>query len=361
MFKKDGKVISASSETTLRFRALGNEFSKSRIWVERDNFYGHSKFDPNKAYIIIGFDTEFKTPDKPVNLETLKAGDAKYTVLSYQVHCAVYDPAQPDASEWSAICYPESGVRIKLADLLTMAFFKGLNTGCVHTIPTRVYVVGHFTRADLPAFADFKDISEQIGAVRSTFSSLDDHISVNYEWSDHGCTSLMVILRDTMLLTPATSKSLSELGSLVGVEKLTVDPDAEKALHYKKNMDQLLADKPEVFEKYAINDAIICVRYLDRLITMYFEIFGKRVAPATLSAIGVDLLIKRWAEVKISKHDAVGKEEITERIFDKKRANYRTKKVVVEIDTVHIHLALATECYHGGRGEQFWFGPAFED
>ena len=25
------------------------------------------------------------------------------------------------------------------------------------------------------------------------------------------------------------------------------------------------------------------------------------------------------------------------------------------------HLPFATECFHGGRNEQLWFGPAFED
>ncbi|MEG8052909.1 hypothetical protein QP185_05975 [Sphingomonas aerolata] len=64
---------------------------------------------------------------------------------------------------------------------------------------------------------------------------------------DGGAVEKLVILRDTMLLTPATSKSLWELGKLVGVPKITVDPDPERELFYKKNMDILLRDKPDVF------------------------------------------------------------------------------------------------------------------
>ena len=175
----------ANSSKELGLRDANGKFSESSIWVERKNFYGHSKSDPNDAYIIVGFDNEFKTPNKPVDSDTLKSGQAKYTVLSYQVHCAVYDPAQPDAREWSAICYPEVGERIKISDLLTLAFWKGTSSGCVHTVPTRVYFVGHFTRADIPAFADFKDLSEQISAVRSTFTSITKHISVKYDWSEN--------------------------------------------------------------------------------------------------------------------------------------------------------------------------------
>ncbi len=165
-----------------------------------------------------------------------------------------------------------------------------------------------------------------------------------------------------MLLTPATSKSLAEIGRLVGVEKLTVDPDPERELFYKRNMDALLADKPDVFELYAINDAIICVRYLQRLIAMYHDIFGERKAPATLTAIGVDLLQKSWKDnLAIDKNDVVGKELVRNRYYSKRLGHYVTKRESVEIDTVHLHSTLATECYHGGRGEQFWFGPAFED
>ncbi|WP_267383028.1 MULTISPECIES: hypothetical protein [unclassified Sphingomonas] len=117
---KDAMLGTESSE--LRLRSPDGEFSKSTIWVESSNFYGTDKDDKRESYIIVGYDTEFKTPDKPVSLDEMKAGDAKYTVLSYQVHCSVYDPAQPDATEWSAICYPEPGERMKLIDILNLAF-----------------------------------------------------------------------------------------------------------------------------------------------------------------------------------------------------------------------------------------------
>ncbi|MES2986595.1 MAG: DNA polymerase [Pseudomonadota bacterium] len=358
----DPQPIDASPRIDLRLRTKSGEFRKSSIWVERDNFYGHSKNDKNEAYIIVGFDTEYKTPDKPVTLEELKAGQAKYTVLSYQVHCSVYDPAQPDAVEWSAIAYPDPGDRIKLSELLTLAFSQGIQSGSVRTIPTRVYMVGHFTRADVPAFADFKDLTEQISAVRSTFVSISKHILVNYAWPDHEPTCLMVILRDTMLLTPATSKSLWEIGRLVGVPKITLDPDPAQDLYYKGHMDELLRDRPDLFELYAINDAIICVKYLQRLIAMYHDIFGVRSAPATLTAIGVDLLQKSWEEnLKIDKLDVIGKESVTIAYYSKRLRLTVKKKQKVDLEAVSFHLPLATECYHGGRGEQFWFGPAFED
>jgi len=357
----DKATITGTSSTELRLRDADGKFSKSRIWVERDNFYGDSKKDLDKSYLIIGFDTEFKTPDKPVTLDEMKSGSAKYTVLSYQVHCSVYDPAQPDAKEWSAICYPEPGERMKLADLLTLAFWKGISTGAVKTLPTLMYVVGHFTRADIPAFSDFKDLTAQIAAVRSTFTSVDKGVKI-VTFLDGGAVEKLVILRDTMLLTPATSKSLWELGKLVGVPKITFDPDPERELFYKKNMDILLRDKPDVFEKYAINDAVICVKYLERLIDMYAGILGKRKAPATLTAIGVDLLMKKWkTDLKMDPLEVVGKQKVVKKLYSKRLGYFKTEKVDVPFEQVAFYLPLATECYHGGRGEQFWFGPAFVD
>lgn len=359
----DGKPsIVGTASTHVRLRDVDGEFRKSCIWVERDNFYGHSKFDQNLAYLIVGFDTEFKTPDSPVTLEDMKAGSAKYTVLSYQVHCSVYDPSQPEAKEWSGICYPEVGDRIKLADLLAFAFWRGISTGAVKTLPTRVYVVGHFTRADVPAFADFKDLTSQISAVRSTFTSVDKGIKIDTVFDDGSSVEKLVILRDTMLLTPATSKSLWELGSLVGVPKIHIDPDPEKELFYKKNMDVLLQDKPDLFERYAINDALICVKYLERLIAMYASILGKRKAPATLTAIGVDLLMKKWkTDLKMDPLEVVGKQKAVRKSYSKRLGYFKTEKIDVPFEQVAFYEPLATECYHGGRGEQFWFGPAFVD
>ena len=358
----DKPVMSGSRSAKLRLREANGTFSKSRIWVERDNFYGDTKFSKGNPYIIVGFDTEFKTPEKPVTIDEMKAGSAKYVVLSYQVHCSVYDPDQPDVQEWSAICYPEPGDRMTLADLLALAFWKGISTGAVKTLPTLVYVVGHFTRADVPAFADFKSLTSQIAAVRSTFTSVDKGVKIVTQFDNDQSVEHLVILRDTMLLTPATSKSLWELGKLVGVPKISVDPDPERELFYKKNMDILLRDKPDVFEKYAINDALICVKYLERLIDMYAGILGKRKAPATLTAIGVDLLMKKWkTDLKIDPLEVVGKQKIVRRTYSKRLGYFKIEKVNVPLEQVAFYLPLATECYHGGRGEQFWFGPAFID
>ncbi|MEO0418769.1 MAG: DNA polymerase [Pseudomonadota bacterium] len=327
--------------------------------MENGNFYGDTNSD---EYLILGFDTEFKTPDEVLSYDKICSGDGKYRVLSYQFHCSVFDRSQPDAKEWSGICYPEGDERLKLTDILIFAFAEGIRTGAIKKIPSTIYIAGHFTRADFPAFGDFKSITELISSVRNTFLNIGNFIPVMIRFSEAEKVDLKVILRDTMLLTPATSKSLAALGDLVGLEKLSLDPDPQKALYYKANMDDLLRDNPDLFEEYAIRDAVICVRYLEQLIEQCEDILGKRKVPATLTSIGVDLLMDAWKnELQIDPLELLGQERIEESYFSKKRNRFFKKTKTVNLKPVDWHVPLATECYHGGRNEQFWFGPAFED
>ena len=65
--------------------------SKSSIWVESRNFYGgvNSRGLP---FLVIGFDTDYKTSPKPIDREGLEAGLGRNSILSSQVHCKLYDP-----------------------------------------------------------------------------------------------------------------------------------------------------------------------------------------------------------------------------------------------------------------------------
>lgn len=346
--------------------------SKSSIWVERGNFYGgvspekrgrKSKSQPDR-FLIIGFDTEYKSREEAFDREELKDGLGRNKVLSYQVHCKIHDPDQPDAKEWGGVCFPEAtdvDNRLSLADLLTFAVWKGISTNAVSVVPTKIYLVGHFTRADVPAFRDFQSLSQMMSSVRNTFLSIDGHIGVEFEFPDGGDVALQILLRDTMLLTPASSKSLRALGELVGQEKIQLDPDPVQDQWYKENMDVLLTDNPELFDRYALNDAVICVRYADRLIEQCRELLGQAKLPPTLTSIGVDLLMQSWEEdLAISPNLILGKEKVSERAFNKRKGYFTTVSRDVELREVGWHTPLAIECYHGGRNEQFWFGPAFE-
>ncbi len=342
-----------------------HSLSKSSIWVENDNFYGAQKGSKNSPFLVIGFDTEYKTPDHPLDRSALSEGLGRNKVLSYQVYCKVFEPGQANSREWGAVCYPEDyeiDNRLSLSDMLRFAVWKGIDTGVVTSVPDKIYLVGHFTRADIPAFSDFKDLTQMMSSVRNTFLSIDGHIAIDIPCSDGSVTPVKVILRDTMLLTPASSKSLKALGELVGQEKIELDADPKKDLWYKQNMDVLLKEKPDLFEHYALNDAVICLRYAERMIEQSQTLLGSAKLPATLTSIGVDLLWKSWEQNPgMNPHEILGKEVVTERRYNKKKGYFENNKRVVDLQQVAWDIPLATDSYHGGRNEQFWFGPAFED
>ena len=346
--------------------------SKSSIWVERKDFYCFSEQSTHvladsakqgskqrkkvsEPYLIVGFDTEFKTPPAALSRSEIKEGFAKSLILSYQFHAK-----HPDGREWQGICCPDEDERLTLQQFLIFVMGVGARQFGIDNLPTNIYLVGHFTRADIPAFADFADLTKYISAVRSTFVSLDTNVKRSLPGTD-GEVPIKVFIRDTMLLTPQTSKSLKALGELVGVNKVELSPDRTIYKEMIRNMDRLRSENWDLFKSYALTDAEVCVRYFEEVISQYKEITGKDKVPVTLTSIGLDQLLIEWKAMGLDKNTVLGKERVIERVFNKKLGCYINQKVDVDLDEVSRWLYRATESYHGGRNEQFWFGPGFED
>ncbi len=308
------------------------------------------------AYLIVGFDTEFKGPDEAVTREEIKDGEATYRVLSYQFHCRL-----ESGEHWSGVGCPDHDERISLGEFLVFALGSGIESGVVTTLPTTIYLVGHFTRADVPAFSDFKDIQSILTAVRNTFVSINQCIHLNIECERDSPIELQVHLRDTMLLSPGSTKSLAALGDLVGRPKIVLGPEKLGDRYFKKNMDVLRRDNWPLFREYALNDAVICVEYVQRLMKQTEQATGSRKIPVTLTSIGVDLLLKSWKDkLNIDRLSVLGLEKSTTDKWDQRLGHYRKVFEEVPLEECAWHLDFVTETYHGGRNEQFWFGPAYE-
>ena len=109
-----------SSKIKLYLGPPSLKHNKSSIWVERSNFYcaanpaldasqslGSSIAQSNLVsdYLIVGFDTEFKTSDAPIRHSDLRLEDTKIKnlILSYQFSAKLGDFA------WEGICCPKDG------------------------------------------------------------------------------------------------------------------------------------------------------------------------------------------------------------------------------------------------------------
>jgi len=308
-------------------------------------------------YLIIGFDTEFKTPDYHITKDHIVSGAAKYQVLSYQFHAT-----STDGHDWQGICCTDGNTRISIAEFLIFALGKGVRDHGVTKLPRTIFLVGHFTRADIPAFSDFKTQTQFLSSVRNTFLSIDQHLKIHLDHDNDRIASLNVVIRDTMLLTPQSSKSLRGIGDLVGFPKLQLDPDPQEHKRLIQKMDEVRSERWDVYKEYALMDATICVRYIERIIKQYEAVTGVKKVPVTLTSIGVDLLLKSWIEdMGLSHLNVLGKEIVKQRTFDKRKNYYVTKKVEVDVEELSHLIPFITECYHGGRNEQYWFGPGLED
>ncbi len=112
------------------------------------------------AYLIVGFDTEYQrgsqvNSDGKVELQNV--------VLSYQYSCLVVSPDnQDEEASWSGLVLPKGrsdGDRLTLHDFLSHAVSAGFRAFPELSMPSDIYLVAHFTRADVPGFRDFKDSS----------------------------------------------------------------------------------------------------------------------------------------------------------------------------------------------------------
>ncbi len=347
---------------------LGLENNKSRIWVQREDFYcggvlpkgkGSKVFKTGQPYLLVGFDTEFKTPDITLTQSEIRSGmgAGKTRILSYQ-----YYAKHSDGRQWSGICIPKDDGRLSILEFMMFVLGEGARIHAIDNMPLKIFLVGHFTRADIPAFANFKEITNYMSAIRSTFVSDLTGLPLKVPTASGDPIKLAVMLRDTILLTPQANRSLKAIGELVGVKKIELSQDRAVRQSMIENMDKVRLDNWQLFREYAITDAEICVKYIEQVIAEYQAVIGKFSAPITLTSIGVDLVLKTWKEVlNLDPPKVLGQEVVEEKTYSKRLGYLMKVKKAIPLTCVHREIAAVTECYHGGRNEQYWFGPGFED
>lgn len=313
---------------------------------------------PRSEFLLLGFDTEYQSPQDAFTRDEIEEGKAKYEVLSYQFHAI-----NSNGREWSGIAIPDDGYRISFTDFIVYAISKGALLG--EHVPKTIILVAHYNRADLPAFDDRGQVFTRLQNVRNSLVSSGLPVRLRVRFGDNAKDDidLSVYVRDTMLLAPAGRKSLAELGKLIGREKIRLSEDDDEELKIKKNMKVLRSLDWDLFREYALIDAEISAKYFLKLTQMYQDVTEDKFAPTALSNIGVKLLVKGWKEraPAVETTEMVGKEKIEESVWDETSQQFRRLKHTPYVEELSWFIDFVTECYHGGRNEQFWFGPSFED
>jgi hypothetical protein len=124
---------------------------KKQYWIT-DRFI---KDAPRSDYLIVGFDTEYQQLHEYVDSKTVRAGKAKYEPLSYQFHAL-----HPDGTTWSGIAIPDEGGRLSLSEFLVFVLAKGAQF--CKSVPKTIVLVGHYNKADVPAFEERKPLMRRL-------------------------------------------------------------------------------------------------------------------------------------------------------------------------------------------------------
>jgi DNA polymerase type B, organellar and viral len=202
-------------------------------------------------------------------------------------------------------------------------------------------------------------------------------------------------LRDTILLTDEKA-SLEQLGHTLGMPKLPLPSGARwdpattswQDPYTKARMDIFLQDRPAEFMRYGERDAVIAARYFTSLLVRFqkerlkfhvprkgtkaYEKASERdfwndpLMPATTGAWGVKELLHIWREhsLEIDKRKSFLTKDavlglVAASTYNQRTGRYHTKRVHTE-GRSNVE-DLAAKCYHGGRGEAFYYGLSPED
>jgi hypothetical protein len=318
--------------------------------------------------VIIGFDAEW--------VEEQPSSPPRNLILSYQY------AGRYNGRDWSGIVYTRAGARIRYPDaseaeiatysnritfgeLLGHAIQQGIKEGHIKKWPKAVIAASHWTRADLPALADFCSIKRHFDSLHKTYATVKKPYRIKINVAKHR-REFDVTLVDTSLLTPGGSKDLTTLGRLYNFDKL--DPGhkdvvnaagALERIPYIEHMDWLLNDDPVHYDAYAIRDAEICARHVEEIMRFGTDELGLDLhkPPPTLGSLAVEYMLKVWEREGIDGHAVNGQRMVKDKQFSLRSGRYITKKKLQRIDRYEDNVHHAEKAFHGGRNECFWYGP----
>ena len=259
--------------------------------------------------LLIGFDTEY-TAEHPSaqHGETLAFDPDKIIRAGNRVLCisyALYSPTTGQRFSGMVPIPPTRKRRWTLKQFTEQVLDAALDAGMItperlHAADDRhpkdrrqglkIILCGHFTRADLPGFADFNKLKSKFSAVRKTYTTImTPHVFTARPGRYRAQVS--VTMRDTRLLTPAGYGALAAIGDMLGLPKLSVPQVRDETgatVPGIERMDLVQQRHPDDFETYARRDAEVAMTYLTKVHEIACEM-GVPEFPPTIGSMAVKM------------------------------------------------------------------------
>ena len=333
------------------------EFAKLEAKLQRELKLFDS--DPSKPFVnsdgprvLIGFDSEF----------TFNPETGENDVLSLQFHLI------GDEGELPKIIYPKTTVKSARPSLqreLLNLILEALDAGVISEWPSKVTIAGFFLRLDLAAFSDFAHFKTELDSAGGKVATVGQDVSFTYERTGAALPLKSTsVVRDGIALFilqtnfidigrhVAEGVTLERIGTALDLPKIEL-PDG----HSKSRIDLLLQADKAAFESYAMRDAEITVRFLQRLETFARIEVGCETLPPTVSSLAVTMLKNVLKGEGINFNAAWGNQTIRSEAW-----NDHKRKVCGMTETIPCAERLIIEpfvtmTYHGGRNECFHMGP----
>ncbi|GAA6170742.1 hypothetical protein NBRC116592_04120 [Colwellia sp. KU-HH00111] len=319
----------------------------------------------NGPVMHIGIDSEF--------YEVMELIRGKETYRNVVLSCQAYTRVGNKSYEY--IFYPKGKKytdRITFKKFISNVINKIIKEDKSLTLPSMVYVYGHFLRADLPSFKSFWKMKDELSGIGGTVASVMKpyKVDINDErkrkfspepicLSDYNRHTYKCFVKfiDTMLHTPNRA-GLAVAGEMIGLPKLPI-PEG----HDISRMDKLLEQDKSAFYKYAMRDArVACDFGISRHDFTRNEL-GLGNLPPTIGACAVSAF-KNTLKQQIKRTPSLGSFESIFGIYNEKQEywhvkNQRTQTRPVKRTASHRenHKGFVTLCYHGARNEGVYCGP----
>jgi hypothetical protein len=189
--------------------------------------------------------TETKIPDYPNDLEN--------TILSYQI-LAVWTQ---DCTSAEKIIYPEK--KMPLGHLIRESFsLVGQNLSRRNPNVPRVCIVWHWGSAEMGSLSDglhlMRTHEKEIICLGGAVISIKKPFEYSVDLGSRNYAPVLLTFRDTSRLAEEKA-SLEALGESLGEPKVDISPWS------KARMDLLLKGDKELFERYAITDCRIALKW----------------------------------------------------------------------------------------------------
>lgn len=252
-----------------------------------------------------------------------------------------------------------------IADLIELA----MDEGVLEDWPAEVILAGFFTRADLPAFSDFKHFLKEVDGVGGTFASIkrtaDTELPLRQETEarlrqrysgivgDAFNPRIMNIrLIDVSRLAPP-GKPLEVLGEWIGLPKLDLPPDFTK-----DRMDIFQRKDRKRFEQYAIRDAEICAYYLLWVWWYGNRHLGLTDFSATIGSLGVRYAEACMLREGVAPDIALNYRQVKTPRWNREARRAVTHKLRIPLETRKWLESFMADAFRGGRNECYTFGPS---